>query len=513
MEGPETGPCCDDYRKRMNTAFIAGERTDAMYMRDEDAAEWAEAKWALPLDNMPGAKDLTRDEYPFITEQTNYKGKKYGTIYYVGPVIAFYNKEILKQAGFQRPPGTWDEFRQQAVQIKRQKINGIEFPRYGAPSEGDLENWYLASGKRMFDDDLQPIFGKDVLFKDILDKMYQAYTGDQIFGLDSGGATAFDNGKAVYSWGSFYDLKRLNGLAQATGSQSGGSIAGGAAAGQLTNYVNPSFVAGKTGTQAICRQYAIFGQSKFPQESWKLISFLGGKDGSGKYTVAKRWWVEQGLNFGYKSMAEDPEIKKFVEAWGNLDDYNKVLLAASPRPGVKAPWSALWRTEFTKVVTDVMDGKTTSKDAVERVRPAVDDDAPGLRAHPGDVEVAARCSGATGVRRPGRYPDGHERARAVPAGRQSGPDHRGEVTASAKALRWPSPAPGRTWPWQRGASTTCSGSPERCASWAGAPSSCPPTSPTCPRLGRWWSARPRRSASRTSCSTWPGSTGASRSWT
>jgi hypothetical protein len=43
-----------------------------------------------------------------------------------------------------------------------------------------------------------------------------------------------------------------------------------------------------------------------------------------------------------------------------------VLLAASPRPGVKAPWSALWRTEFTKVVTDVMDGKTTSKDAVER---------------------------------------------------------------------------------------------------------------------------------------------------
>ena len=131
----------------MNTAFLAGERTDAMYMRDEDAAEWAEAKWALPLDNMPGAKDLTKDEYPFITEQTNYKGKKYGTIYYVGPRIAFYNKEHLKQAGFSRPPATWDEFRQQAVQIKRQRINGVEFPRYGAPGEGDLENWYLASGQ------------------------------------------------------------------------------------------------------------------------------------------------------------------------------------------------------------------------------------------------------------------------------------------------------------------------------------------------------------------------------
>ncbi len=105
VEGPETGPSGEEYRKRMTTAFLAGERTDAMYMRDEDAAEWAEAKWVLPLDNFPGAKDLTKDEYPFITEQTNYKGKKYGTIYYVGPTIAFYNKELLKQAGFARPPG------------------------------------------------------------------------------------------------------------------------------------------------------------------------------------------------------------------------------------------------------------------------------------------------------------------------------------------------------------------------------------------------------------------------
>jgi multiple sugar transport system substrate-binding protein len=366
VEGPETGPCCDDYRKRMNTAFLAGERLDAMYMRDEDAAEWAEAKWVLPLDTMPGAKDLDKDEYPFVSEQTHYKGKKYGTIYYVGPQIAFYNKEILKQAGFAKPPASWDEFRTQATQIKRQAINGVQFPVYGAPSEGLLENLYLASGKRMFDDDLQPIFGKDQLFKDTVEKLYQAYSGDKIFGNDPGGNTAFDNGKATYSWGSFYDLKRLNGLAQATGSQSGGSIAGGAAAGQLLNYVNFGMVPGKTGTQAICRQYAVAAATKFPKEAWKLISYLGGKDANGKYTVAKRWWVEQGLNFGYKSMENDPDIKKFVEAWGDLDAYGKVMTNASPRPGVKGPWSALWRTEFIKLFNDIMEGKMTPKDGVDQ---------------------------------------------------------------------------------------------------------------------------------------------------
>jgi multiple sugar transport system substrate-binding protein len=367
VEGPETGPCCDEYRKRMNTSMVAGERNDTMYMRDEDAAEWAEAKWVLPLDGFPGAAELDKDEYPFVGEQTHYKGKKYGTIYYVGPSVAIYNQEHLKAIGAKGPPATFDEFREQAIQIKRQKVNGVEFPRFGKPSEGEVEIWYLASGKRMFDDNLEPTFGKDPLFKEIVQKLFQAYTGDRIYGDDPSGATAFDNGKATYTWTSFYDLKRLNGKATAAGCLSNcPSIAGGAAAGSLINYVNPSFVAGKTGTAAICRQYAIAAATKFPQESWKLISFLGGKDKDGKYHVANRWWVEQGLNFGYKSMADTAEVKKSVEGWGDLDAYNKVMVNASPRPGVKGPWSAVWRTEFSKMVTDVMDGKMAANDAVDQ---------------------------------------------------------------------------------------------------------------------------------------------------
>ena len=223
VEGPETGPSGEEYRKRMNTAFLAGDRLDALYMRDEDAAEWAEAKWVLALDTMPGAKDLDKDEYPFVAEQTHYKGKKYGTIYYVGPQIAMVNHEHLKRAGFAKPPASFDELRTQAVQIKRQKVNGVDFPIAGAPSEGHLEILYLSSGKRLFDDDLQPLFGKDQLFKDMVDKLYQSYSGDQIFGTDPSVTFPFDNGKSSFIWTSFYDLKRLNGMAINVGGQSGGT--------------------------------------------------------------------------------------------------------------------------------------------------------------------------------------------------------------------------------------------------------------------------------------------------
>ena len=366
VEGPETGPCCDAYRTRMNTAFLAGEKVDAMYMRDEDAAEWAEAKWIRELDKFPGAKELTKDEYSFVTEQTNYKGKKYGTIYYIGGAVGVYNKEHLKIAGFSKPPATFDELRQQATQIKRQKVNGIEFPLFMTPGEGTVADLYLASGKRMFNDNNEALFAKDPLYKDIVEKLFLAHTGDRIFGTDASVQFPLDNGHSSFAWTSFYDLKRLNGQAINVGGQSGGSNTAGAAAGQLLNYVNPGFVAGKTGANFICRQYAVGNASNHPDESWKLIYFLGGKDASGKYTVAKRWWIEQGLNFGYKSMGDDPEIKKFVGDWGDLAAYNKVAENASPRPGIKAPWSALWRTDYGKVMADVMKGAIAPKDAVER---------------------------------------------------------------------------------------------------------------------------------------------------
>ena len=138
---------------------------------------------------------------------------------------------------------------------------------------------------------------------------------------------------------------------------------------------------GKTGTQAICRQYAIFSGTKFPQQAWKLISFLGGKDEAGKYTVAKRWWVEQGLNFGYKSMAEDPEIKKFVEAWGNLEAYNKVLLAALARAGGQGALVGPLADGVHQGGDGGHGGEADLQGRRGAGRAAVEHHAPGLRAH------------------------------------------------------------------------------------------------------------------------------------
>ena len=154
------------------------------------------------------------------------------------------------------------------MQIKRQRINGVEFPRYGAPGEGDLENWYLASGKRMFDEDLQPTFGKDALFKDILDKLYQGYTGDQDLRQRRRRAHRLRQREGRLLLGLLLRPEAPQRAGPGHREPVRGGHRRGLRAGQLTNYVNPSFVAGKTGTQAICRQYAVFSGTKYPQQAW-----------------------------------------------------------------------------------------------------------------------------------------------------------------------------------------------------------------------------------------------------
>ncbi|HEV2122807.1 MAG TPA: extracellular solute-binding protein [Chloroflexota bacterium] len=360
VEGPETGPCCAKYRERMNTNFLGGYPMDAMYMRDEDVAEWAEAKWILPLDKMPGAAALDKDEYSFVHEQTHYKGTRYGTIYYIGLQTMLYNKAHLQEIGAKEPPSTYTKLRELALQLKRQGV--VEFPIWGMPSEGLLEVSYLASGKRMFDAKNNQLFGKDPLFKEIVEWHVRAFQGDGIFGAKPDVQTPFDNGQSSFTWTSFYDLKRLNG--QASGATAG--KAGGGAAGQLMNAVNPSFVAGKTGGSGICRQYAVAKATKHPMEAWKLISFLGGKDSDGKYSVAKRWWLEQGLWFGYKTLEQDPEVRRSADGWGDIAAAGKVVQGASPRPGITAPWSDQWRTEFVATMKEVFEGKLPVKDGIER---------------------------------------------------------------------------------------------------------------------------------------------------
>src|SRR3990172_7953812 len=101
--------------------------TDVAYSSDHWLQAWAAANWIVPLeDYFPQIKPYKPDFAPYAIEGMTYKGKLYGLPYYSHTIIFIYNEDMLKKAGFSRPPATWDDVTKMALAMKEKKV--VEYP-------------------------------------------------------------------------------------------------------------------------------------------------------------------------------------------------------------------------------------------------------------------------------------------------------------------------------------------------------------------------------------------------
>jgi multiple sugar transport system substrate-binding protein len=85
---------------------------DALYVFDHILSQWA--TWLEPLDGYPGADVLKRSMLPVALQSMTYKGKLYGLPYYTSYFGILYNDRMLKAAGFEGPPTTYEKWSRQA---------------------------------------------------------------------------------------------------------------------------------------------------------------------------------------------------------------------------------------------------------------------------------------------------------------------------------------------------------------------------------------------------------------
>ena len=87
--------------------------------------KFAKAKMVLDVTDRISA-DLQKDIFKGAIESTAYNGRLYGMPWLNDVKYLFYNKKMLKAAGFNNPPKTWDEVATMSKAIKDKKI--CEFP-------------------------------------------------------------------------------------------------------------------------------------------------------------------------------------------------------------------------------------------------------------------------------------------------------------------------------------------------------------------------------------------------
>ena len=83
------------------------------------------AGWIVPLTGLPKVDEYMADLPQGIIEQMSFEGEVYGLPYYSGNSVFVYNERILKQAGINAPPKTWDELMDQAKTIKQKGFLSI----------------------------------------------------------------------------------------------------------------------------------------------------------------------------------------------------------------------------------------------------------------------------------------------------------------------------------------------------------------------------------------------------
>jgi multiple sugar transport system substrate-binding protein len=370
-------PVAGDYLEKLLTNFRAKTPMDVIYVRDQYHASWVESGFLQPLDETDEINALYADMFPYNANQMQWKGKKYGLPYYTDFTVFPYNEKMVNDAGFTSGPASLDELRKQAETMKQKGIS--EFPLFMDLSKGSDQMWdywdfVFASGGHLLDPQGDPTFpdqdkvplavlewwvaaGNDWKIMNHVADMEPIPTGALTPMRTQGSQPGY--GGVAFAAHSRYDLEGDNAPERSKSA--------------LADKINIKFVQfpgldanSPHNVPAWNRYYGIPSTAPNRNFSMDLIRYLGGKDKSGQYFTAKRWWLLRALGMAYKSPWSDPEVQdktgKFIADSALMQKANSLGQA---RDGLEFPWWTDWYMDLQSNIQQAMLKQKSAREALQ----------------------------------------------------------------------------------------------------------------------------------------------------
>jgi len=335
-----------DYHDTMVGAFTAGNSPELLYGSDHWLSEWAGAGWLEPIDDhCPNVKGYSSELAPYALEGMTYDGKVYGLSYYADTMDFVYNEALLKQAGFETGPVTWDDVYNMSKAIKEQGIN--DYPiimawsqKEGAYPEAFLSMVYSQHGgaNAMFDADLNPVFNQEgSAAAQVLEWLKKVYDEGL---LDPASLTTaeIDQVKSMQSGQHVFTIFPQYNMAEVNRPESGEY------AGQFKIALMPG---NSHATVGYVRFYAMTPATveqgpEYVDAACKFFDYFGGKT-DGEYKVVKRWAVENGLGFAQLPLFDDADVIEAFGKWGDVPTIKEQATLARAKEGLTT-WYGAWDT-------------------------------------------------------------------------------------------------------------------------------------------------------------------------
>ena len=258
-------------------------------------AEFAAAGFILDVSDKISA-DMKKDIWPGALESVTYKGKLYGMPWLNDIVYFYYNEDLLKKAGYDKPPKTYTEMTEMAYAAKKKGVVEYPFVETFHQDEGmtiSFSYFLLARGGKMFDAEDKPAFNSpegletlNWIVKGMKDGLFNPSSTES--GYEEVRNT-FSQGSSLFSENWAYQLNMANDPKES-------KIAGNAKIAPLPGEKLPS--ATINGGMGL----AITADSKNPDAAWQYMLYISSKEVQKKYAQnALPIWM---------SLFDDPDLVK-----------------------------------------------------------------------------------------------------------------------------------------------------------------------------------------------------------
>ncbi|EAR51855.1 sugar transport system (sugar-binding protein) [Oceanicola granulosus HTCC2516] len=148
-------------RQKILAGFQTNRLADVIVAFGQDIPEFVGFGMVQPLDDIAGDRiDGWKERVvPEVLESGMHEGKLYGLPTYVDMAsFLAVNLDALEEAGFDRPPATWEELREYARAMTKPDRPGIAFPATTAPVDINIfEGIAYANGGRIYDEETNKV--------------------------------------------------------------------------------------------------------------------------------------------------------------------------------------------------------------------------------------------------------------------------------------------------------------------------------------------------------------------
>jgi multiple sugar transport system substrate-binding protein len=342
----------DDLYKKVTAAIAAGTPPDLAIAYQDQTANYIKSDAVIPLDDLMKdpqigftAQDL-QDIFPsFIDHYPLYGNQVYSIAFMRSMDVMYYNADMLKAAGFDHPPQTWDEFMQVCAAVSNPP-NSYCYELN--PDASTFAYWVFTRGGTLVSPDAKTVTFDSAAGLDSLDMIATLFQKNEaiLIGKAYQDQTDFALGKIAFTFGSTAGLPYYAQAVQQAGTVSKWDIAAGphTTPNPVVELYGPSVTVFKTTTD---KERAAFTFIKWMMDNGPNAQWCEATE----YFPARQSTQAQMASY----IADHP---MYGEALGWVQ-YGQT------EPALGA-WTAI-RTYITDAMTAVADGQQTPQAAMQDV--------------------------------------------------------------------------------------------------------------------------------------------------